>query len=305
MATPAHTAYGFGPGRSRPTNLSDSAGPSLTLSGGLSDLPLVTASETELASIVAKESTFKDDHEHIESISLDAGGANRKISTSQFEALASKTKPKKVKRFLPDPPDVSSTSDFSGLTRRSVAMGSPKDDESASEWSFNKRSIAKLKRRITDMSETATMDYQRARDLEALKAFVEHVSATVDPSMTLYLERTLYAALQQSWMLGLGGVGLMSVGNGTNDAINLGITFIVISMVSAVSALVLHYVRLHQIKSGEPFKFWQTALFTSLLTLCILVVLALEMHFGILYPYLLRTATVSVVNPEELVLVQP
>ncbi|KAL3934388.1 MAG: hypothetical protein SGBAC_009888 [Bacillariaceae sp.] len=291
MATPVRIDHGMRPSRT-PIDICDSA---RKRNKRISGLPPNRGFEADLSS-------FKYDHEHIESGSLAAAGANHKIPGSRFEGAASKMKPKKEKKILPDPPAVLSISDFSDLTRRSVTIGeSSNDDKPAiNEQSFKRRSFAKLKRRITDASETATRDYQRARDLEALKAFAEHVSATVDPSMTLYLERTLYAALQHSWILGLGGVGLMSVGNGTNDAIKLGIVLLAMSMVSAVSALVLHYVRLRQIKTGSPFRFWQTALFTSILTLCILVTLVLEIYFGILYPYLLRTATVSIENPEDL-----
>ena len=121
---------------------------------------------------------------------------------------------------------------------------------------------------------------------------------TVDPSVTLSLERTLYASLQHSWLLALGGVGLMSVGEGEKIPTSLGISLIGVSVLSVLGAMMMHYVRLLQIRSGTPFKFWQTALFTSFITICILLTLSLELYFGVLYPYLLRTRSVAIAGEQ-------
>lgn len=137
-------------------------------------------------------------------------------------------------------------------------------------------------------------------DIKFAKDPVGGVQISIDPNLALSLERVLYASLQHSWLLAASGVGLMSVSDKEKIPTRLGVFLIGVSMLSTVAALVAHFVRLFQIKSGKSFKFWQTTLFTSFITLCVLLTLSLELYFGILHPYLLRTASVAIAKEPEL-----
>ncbi|KAL3930143.1 MAG: hypothetical protein SGBAC_011889 [Bacillariaceae sp.] len=204
---------------------------------------------------------------------------------------------KKVKKRVPDPPDISRFFNEESTTSTSTLQ---QRKNRSQKW---QQAPAKKSKKTFPDSVDLPAGYHstpygngESFDIEAVKALVEHAQASIDPSVTLSLERTLYASLQHSWLLAVGGVGLMSVGENKPMPTNLGIALLGISIVSVLGALMMHYVRLFQIKSGKTFKFWQTALFTSLITLCILITLALELYFGILYPYLLRTWSVQVEN---------
>lgn len=225
-------------------------------------------------------------------------------SVATFKSASSSTKRqepnKKVQKLVSDPPDIMKFFNEESSTPPTFSKLQQRKNRSQ-KW--QQAPAKKVKKTYPDSLDIPTgyspPTYENGWDIEAVKALVEHAQASIDPSVTLSLERTLYAALQHSWMLALGGIGLMSVGENKRVPTSLGIMMLTISMISVVGALVMHYIRLFQIKSGTTFKFWQTALFTSLITLCVLITLALELYFGVLYPYLRRAMSVQVENRDE------
>ena len=117
-----------------------------------------------------------------------------------------------------------------------------------------------------------------------------------DPNFILSLERTLFAALNNAWLLAMGGVGLMSVGN--NDPIPLfgGIGLVGMAISVTMFALLMHFSRIHQVKTGKTFQYSQTVLWVAFIGIGTLVTMGLTLYYGIVYPFLKRTAAVEVTN---------
>lgn len=115
-------------------------------------------------------------------------------------------------------------------------------------------------------------------------------------NLVLGMERTLFAALNNSWLLALGGIGLMSVGSGDVRATRAGICILSGGIVSALVAIMMHFVRLHQIQNNRPSRYSHTIIWSSIIALLTIITLALEMYFGILYPYLDRTKAVTITS---------
>lgn len=116
----------------------------------------------------------------------------------------------------------------------------------------------------------------------------------VDPSVVLSLERTLFAALNNAWLLVLGGIGLMSVGHGDQRATHGGIAILVGGIVSAVMAYSMHIFRVVQLKKNITFSYNHSVFWASVITLMTVVCLLLELKFGVMYPYLQREITVTI-----------
>eukprot|EP00588_Corethron_pennatum_P016749 CAMPEP_0194304194 /NCGR_PEP_ID=MMETSP0171-20130528/1981_1 /TAXON_ID=218684 /ORGANISM="Corethron pennatum, Strain L29A3" /LENGTH=305 /DNA_ID=CAMNT_0039055383 /DNA_START=54 /DNA_END=971 /DNA_ORIENTATION=+ len=121
-------------------------------------------------------------------------------------------------------------------------------------------------------------------------------------SLILGMERTLFAALNNAWLLAIGGVGLMSVGHGDDRATNGGIVILSIGAVCAGVAYVMHIWRVSQIRASKSFQFSHTIIWATLIAALTIVTLGLELYFGVLYPYLSREKTVTIANdiPEGL-----
>jgi len=267
------------------------------------------ASKTlDLLDTPGSSSDYKNTKQDLDSVPVERDSSSRKKEKKQksddsvtYKSPGSGAKregsKKKLKKLVPDPPDISRF-----FNEESTVSTSTLHQRKSRSQKWQQAPAKKVKKTFPDSVDLPAGYHPtpcgtgEAWDIEAVKALVEHAQASIDPSVTLSLERTLYASLQHSWLLAFGGVGLMSVGENKKIPTNLGIALLGISIVSILGALMMHYVRLFQIKSGTTFKFWQTAIFTSLVTLCILLTLALELYFGILYPYLLRTTSVQVEN---------
>ena len=117
-----------------------------------------------------------------------------------------------------------------------------------------------------------------------------------DFNLVLGMERTLFAALNNAWLLALGGIGLMSVGSGDQRATVSGIFVLASGIVNAIFAITMHFIRLHQIRNNRPCLHRQTVLWSTIIALMTIVTLALELHFGILYPYLDREKAVTIAD---------
>ena len=101
------------------------------------------------------------------------------------------------------------------------------------------------------------------------------------------MERTLFAALNNAWLLALGGIGLMSVGHGDQHATRGGIVILVGGILSAMIAYWMHFLRLKH-----------SSLWAMMIALMTVVALSIEVYFGIVYPYLNREKAVTIASWE-------
>jgi hypothetical protein len=69
----------------------------------------------------------------------------------------------------------------------------------------------------------------------------------LDFTLILGLERTLFAALNNAWLLAIGGIGLMSVGSDDNRATNAGIIILCGGITSSLIAYGMHFLRVWQV----------------------------------------------------------
>lgn len=98
-----------------------------------------------------------------------------------------------------------------------------------------------------------------------------HQQHGVDPSVVLSLERTLFAALNNAWLLAIGGIGLMSVGHGDQRARNGGIAILVGGIASALLAYGMHLVRVVQLRKNIRFCYSQSVFWASVISLMTVV----------------------------------
>ena len=117
-------------------------------------------------------------------------------------------------------------------------------------------------------------------------------------SLILSMERTLFAALNNAWLLALGGIGLMSVGHGDQHATRGGIVVLGGGITSAMIAYGMHFLRLKQIEGSKPFPNVHSSLWAMMIASMTVVALSIEVYFGILYPYLNREKAVTIANGE-------
>lgn len=121
-----------------------------------------------------------------------------------------------------------------------------------------------------------------------------------DPSVILSLERTLFAALNNAWLLAVGGIGLMSVGHGDYRATHGGIAILVGGIVTALMAYGMHISRVLQLKRNKSFRYYHSVIWASSIACLTIMALLLELHFGIMYPYLQREKTVTIANSNSM-----
>ncbi len=113
-------------------------------------------------------------------------------------------------------------------------------------------------------------------------------------SLILGMERTLFGALNNAWLLSVGGIGLMSVGSGDNRATRGGIAILIGGILAACAALFMHNWRVVQLRNNTPFKRIHTVIWASLVVGFTIICLIMELYFGVLYPYLNREAAVTI-----------
>ena len=124
----------------------------------------------------------------------------------------------------------------------------------------------------------------------------EEEESKTSSSLILSLERTLFSSLSTAWVLALGGVGLMAIGNTDRGAVNGGITLICSAMILIALAFLLHVWRLYQMVTHQQFRTTDTLIWTALVCLLMVSTLGCELYFGLMYPYLQRTASVAIEN---------
>ena len=118
------------------------------------------------------------------------------------------------------------------------------------------------------------------------------------PSLVLGMERTLFAALNNAWLLSIGGIGLMSVGNDDNRATRGGVFILFARIMCAAMAYMMHIWRISQLRASKQFDFSHTIYWSSTIAALTIVTLSLELYFGILHPYLDREKAVTIANQE-------
>ena len=145
---------------------------------------------------------------------------------------------------------------------------------------------------------------RRERDLELgsratlLSNRTKATVTAVDASLILGLERTLFASLNNAWLMSLGGVGFMSVGDQT--ATRFGIAILCASIIMATLAFTMHFIRLNQIRTPYAgLQYSHTILWVGAIMCLFLLILVLELSFGVLHPYLQRTKAVSITNSTQ------
>ena len=115
-------------------------------------------------------------------------------------------------------------------------------------------------------------------------------------ALLLGMERTLFAALNNAWLLALGGVGLMSVGNGDKRATWGGVVILMAGIISAMVAFIMHATRINQLANNRTSHYSHSFIWGSLVVFMTLSTLGLELYFGMMYPYLQREKEVTIVG---------
>jgi hypothetical protein len=113
-------------------------------------------------------------------------------------------------------------------------------------------------------------------------------------SLILGAERTLFAALNNAWLLAIGGIGLMSVGNDDERATHGGACILSLAIASTSMAYGMHVWRMNQMKNNKSFQLSHTIVWSSVIAALTLATLGLELYFGIMHPYLAREKTVVI-----------
>ena len=145
-------------------------------------------------------------------------------------------------------------------------------------------------------SETAFADFVHDSSKHDKKGHHTEHHAKEMASLILGLERTLFAALNNAWLLSAGGIGLMTVGQDDDRALLGGSIILGLGICCAAMAYGFHLVRVSQLTRGVAYPSAHTLLWATIIACLTVTVLSLEMYFGILYPYLQRSAAVTVTN---------
>jgi hypothetical protein len=145
-------------------------------------------------------------------------------------------------------------------------------------------------------SGTLKTDPSYGVDVELHTSSSLNTTTTDDASLILSMERTLFAALNNAWLLALGGIGLMAIGDSDQRAVKTGVGILGLSVFTAVFACGMHNWRVYQRTKGQSFQYWHTVFWGSIISLLVLLTLSLEIYNGILHPYLQRAASVTLVD---------
>ena len=121
--------------------------------------------------------------------------------------------------------------------------------------------------------------------------------------LVLSMERTLFAALNNAWLLTLGGVGLMSVG--AEAATRIGAVVLAGGAVAAVTAFVIHWMRFRSLLQSKSFRPNSSVVFVAVFFLLTIATLVLELYYGIQYPYLERAQMVAMSKTDRVDIISP
>eukprot|EP00561_Arcocellulus_cornucervis_P003340 CAMPEP_0185815294 /NCGR_PEP_ID=MMETSP1322-20130828/15502_1 /TAXON_ID=265543 /ORGANISM="Minutocellus polymorphus, Strain RCC2270" /LENGTH=249 /DNA_ID=CAMNT_0028512155 /DNA_START=84 /DNA_END=833 /DNA_ORIENTATION=- len=121
--------------------------------------------------------------------------------------------------------------------------------------------------------------------------------------LVLAMERTLFAALNNAWLLTLGGVGLMSVG--VEAATRIGTVVLVGGITAAVAAFITHWARFRCLAQNKSFRASSSVLFVAVFFLLTIATLVLELFYGVQYPYLERAQKVAMSSVDGIEIIPP
>ena len=153
---------------------------------------------------------------------------------------------------------------------------------------------------ITDsMSSCNSEDLTQLKrsDIEAAEGIIHSdtmSNATKDFSLILGMERTLFAALNNAFILAVGGAGLMHVGTDVDEANQAGVIVLIAAVFMSLLAFSMHVVRIQQLKAEKPLSYSSSYFWTGTVTVAGMVILMLELYFALRRPYLDRSIPVTV-----------
>jgi len=100
---------------------------------------------------------------------------------------------------------------------------------------------------IFDLVTSSTTSFETSKFGKGSAVPVFDGDGGLDLTLILGLERTLFAALNNAWLLAIGGIGLMSVGSDDNRANNAGIIILCGGIISSLIAYGMHFLRVWQV----------------------------------------------------------
>lgn len=107
----------------------------------------------------------------------------------------------------------------------------------------------------------------------------EMAIVTRDFALVLAMERTLFAALNNCWLVAVAGIALMTTGQ-DKRATQGGIGIIILAAIGVVVALYMHYVRVWQIQNDKPLRFSSTILWACWAGALSIIALVSRIYFG-------------------------
>ena len=153
--------------------------------------------------------------------------------------------------------------------------------------------VPTIRRSSTKSSKSGFKDHQELRKSLANgdDDILDNIAiVTRDFALVLGMERTLFAALNNSWLIAVAGIALMSVGQ-DERATRGGIGIVILSIISVLLALYMHCVRIWQIRNDKALHFYSTIGWSVGVAILSFIALILELYFGIVYPYHSRSVT--------------
>lgn len=116
----------------------------------------------------------------------------------------------------------------------------------------------------------------------------------INANLILGMERTFFSSLNNAWLLAMGGVGLMSVGN-DQVSNNAGVAMLSASMMLVCLAFMFHIHRAQQIQYGISTNwFLHTKSWATIVCFLTVMILTMEIYYAKRYPYLDRSWAVKV-----------
>lgn len=112
---------------------------------------------------------------------------------------------------------------------------------------FDTMPMFPLRTKRSDFGTSSTTSLETSKSGKGSTVPVFLGDGDLDLTLILGLERTLFAALNNAWLLAIGGIGLMSVGSDDNRANYAGIVILCGGIISSMIAYGMHFLRVWQV----------------------------------------------------------
>jgi hypothetical protein len=112
---------------------------------------------------------------------------------------------------------------------------------------FDTMPMIPLRTKRSDFGTSSTTSLETSKSGKGSTVPVFLGDGDLDLTLILGLERTLFAALNNAWLLAIGGIGLMSVGSDDNRANYAGIVILCGGIISSMIAYGMHFLRVWQV----------------------------------------------------------